>query len=95
MESGFYLTALVFAVAILHLITRGVDSYRRHFNALRPNRSKASNKRGDWHLFFHCSALTGVTQEQAARNGKDKNLSVRREKSKAKESRSLLRSNLA
>lgn len=95
MESGFYLTALVFAVAILHLITRGVDSFRHHFKALNPNSSKAENKRSDWYMFFHCSALTGETQEQVVRKGKDKNIRVHRGKSKAKDSRSLPQSYLA
>ncbi|BHH82436.1 hypothetical protein [Desulforhopalus sp. 52FAK] len=95
MEPGFYLTALVFAVAILHLITRGVVSFRHHFKALSPTSSKAQNKRSDWYMFFHCSALTGETQEQVVRKGKDKNISVRRGKSKAKDSRVLLRSYLA
>lgn len=95
MEPGFYLTALVFAVAALHLITRGVSLFHRNTKVSRPGMDKSANKRSDWYMFFHCSDLTGEKKQTTVSNRNDSNKSISRGKNKVKDIRPALRSNLA
>lgn len=95
MEPGFYLTTLVFAVAALHLVSRGIDAYRRNVKTAAKAKSKTPKKRSDWYMFFHCSALTGETKEKTVRSEKYKDISANKGTSKVKDSRPSLRSNLA
>lgn len=68
MEPGIYLTALVLAVGVLHLVGKLAESVS-HFHAAsgktQPGADKATEHRDDWYMFFHCSDLTGVTKEKA------------------------------
>ncbi|PHR26374.1 MAG: hypothetical protein COA36_12350 [Desulfotalea sp.] len=70
MEPGFYFTALVFAVATLHLINRAVFYVNSIFLAsgMKPNHpAKTANQRDDWYMFFHRSALYGNMGKQATK----------------------------
>lgn len=95
MEPGFYFTALVFAVAALDLITRGVSFFHRNSMASRPGKGKSVNKRSDWYVFFYCSDLTGEKKQTTVSNKNDKDITKGKRKSRVKDSRPSLRSNLA
>jgi hypothetical protein len=62
MVPGIYLTELVLAVCVLHLVWRLRKAIRRfRASSVRTQRaaSKSAVQRDDWYMFFHCSDLTG------------------------------------
>jgi hypothetical protein len=98
MEPGFYLTTLVFAVAVLHLLNRTVTSVARFLAAsgLRSNESRDKpGQRDDWYMFFHRSDLIGKPKKKD--NTSKINMSIRppfSEKQKRCDSRPVLRRHL-
>jgi len=98
MEPGFYLTTLVFAVAVLHLINRAVTSVTRFLAAsdLRLNESrKKPVQRDDWYMFFHRSDLIGKPKEKNNTNRNNMSISSpSSEKQKRCDSRPVLRRHL-
>lgn len=91
MEPGVYFATLVFAVAALHLIARGVNSFRRTFKSSQPGSGKKVTKRSDWYMFFHCSDLTGEKTQPTLPKTNGRNISTSTKKNSRKDSRQSLR----
>ncbi len=61
MESGIYLSALVFGVGIVHLAVRAASFFS---SGKRAASGKYSNAvRDDWYMFFNRSQLTGIKED--------------------------------
>jgi hypothetical protein len=90
MESGIYLTALVFAVGILHLAWKCGDTVHRFYT--QGKRQSSSHKkpvqRSDWYMFFYCSDLTGEKKEKARDKRVDSEKGVSQETLLRQDSRS-------
>jgi hypothetical protein len=97
MEPGIYLTALVFAVAALHLINK-VVTYASSFRAasdIRPDKStKASTQRDDWYMFFHRSDLTGEPEKKTKNKQENKKIGSSPGNYQRRDSRPALRRHL-
>ena len=94
MESGIYLTGMVFAIGALHLITRLVTYVSRYYAASgigQARSQKAPVRRGDWYVFFHRSDLTGESEEKKSNMRGDTRSDVSPGKSKRRDSRPALR----
>jgi len=99
MEPGIYFTALVLAVAGLHLLNK-VVTYVSSFRAasgLRQNSSKkASTQRVDWFVFFRCSDLTGEPEKKVRNKQQvNKHISSSPSNHKRRDRRPVLRRHLS
>jgi len=75
MEPRIYLTALVLAVGVLHLVWKLVDVVKSYYAASGRKgliTQKAAVKRDDWYMFFYCSDLTGVKKKNGDQRANNK-----------------------
>lgn len=62
METGIYLTALVFGVGFVHLAVQAASFMS---SGKKAQSEKQKNVvRDDWYMFFHRSQLTGIKEEE-------------------------------
>ena len=94
MEPGMYLTALVFAVAVLHLLNNMIR-YVGSFRATSGKRSNVSSKlpthRDDWYMFFYRSSLTGKAEKKIRNTQGKTTISSSFKRNKKRDSRPVLR----
>ena len=94
MESGIYLTGMVFAIGALHLLTRLVTYVSRYYAASASGQAKAKKApvhRSDWYVFFHRSDLTGESEQNTPNRRKDKHSDVSPGTRQRRDSRPALR----
>lgn len=61
MESGIYLSAMVFGVGLMHLVVRAA-SMMSNGKRTGQQKTKSNAQRDDWYMFFHRSQLTGTDE---------------------------------
>ena len=94
METGIYLTGMVFVIAALHLITRLGNHVSRYYaasNKRQARSTKAPVRRGDWYMFFRCSDLTGESEGKSIRKRENTSSSLSSRKGRRCDSRPVLR----
>lgn len=99
MEPGIYLTALVFAVAGLHLLNKTITHVSKFLAASGMMKNESASNvptyRDDWYMFFHRSDLTGEPKKTMKKSKDNKNISSSSGKYKRRDSRPVLRSYLS
>jgi hypothetical protein len=62
MESGIYLSALVFGIGVAHLAVRAASFFNGRKSADTAGKH-TDTRRDDWYMFFHRSQLTGCKED--------------------------------